>query len=343
MIITRTPFRISFCGGGSDLKSFYELHEGCVVSATVDKYMYVSIHPYFDHEKISLKYSKNELVDNVDDVEHRILREALKQFKIKGVEISSVADVPAGTGLGSSSAFTVGALNALSAYAGESLSKEELAENACDIEINRLGSPIGKQDQYAAAFGGLNFIRFLPCGKTLVEPIKVSDETLRKLERRLLMFYTGRTHNADAILCEQKKNTSRKDGEESLKRMCVLAQELKESLELGEVDRFGRALHENWRLKRTLAASIADADLDAIYETALRHGALGGKLLGAGGGGFFLFYCEEERQDELRNSLGLRDFPFRFETAGTTVVFRDDLHARRDATTPLVDVGARER
>ena len=325
MIITRTPFRVSFCGGGTDLRSFYERREGCVVSATIDKYMYLSIHPFFDPHKISLKYSQNELVDNVDEIKHRLLRETLKQFGISGVEITSVADVPAGTGLGSSSAFAVGLINALSAYATIKTSKAEIAKNACDIEINRLGSPIGKQDQYAAAFGGFNFIRFLPDETVLVEPLNISDETLRTLERRALTFYTGKTHNAESILVEQDRNTRESEKTKNLERMRELAREVKFALEAGDLDRFGEALHENWLLKKSLASGIADSQIDALYETALRHGAKGGKLLGAGGGGFFLLYCEEDRQDELRNSLGLKEFPFHFENAGTTVVFRDDL------------------
>ncbi len=325
MIITRTPFRVSFCGGGTDLKSFYERREGCVVSATIDKYMYLSIHPFFDPRKISLKYSQNELVENVNEIKHRILRETLKQFGIAGVEITSVADVPAGTGLGSSSAFTVGLISALGAYAGRRASKEEIARNACDIEINRLGSPIGKQDQYAAAFGGLNYIRFLPDERVVVEPLKIAVETLQTLERCVLIFYTGKTHNAESILVEQDRNTRAADQTKNLVRMRELALELKNALETGKLDRFGETLHENWLLKKSLAKGIADSQIDALYETALRHGAKGGKILGAGGGGFFLLYCEEDRQDELRSSLGLKEFPFHFENAGTSVVFRDDL------------------
>ena len=325
MIITRTPFRVSFCGGGTDLKSFYGRQEGCVVSATIDKYMYLSIHPFFDPQKISLKYSQNELVENVNEIKHRILRETLKQFGVKGIEITSVADVPAGTGLGSSSAFAVGLINALNAYLGFKASKEEIAKYACNIEIDRLGSPIGKQDQYAAAFGGLNFIRFLPDETVLVEPLKIAGETLRTLEGRLLAFYTGRTHNAESILVEQNRNTGKIEKTKNLIRMTELARELKSALETGELDRFGETLRENWLLKKSLATSIADARIDSIYETALRYGARGGKLLGAGGGGFFLLYCEEDRQNELRKNLGLREFPFRFENAGTTVAFRDDV------------------
>ncbi len=324
MIITKTPFRISFCGGGSDIQSFYEKQEGCVISATMNKYMYISIHPYFDHEKISLKYSKTELVDHAEKIEHRILREALCEYGVTGVEITSTADIPAGTGLGSSSSFTVGLIHALNAYTGRYETKETVAAHACDIEINRLGGPIGKQDQYAAAFGGLNFIRFMPDGRTLVEPICMKQGILDMLDNRLLLFYTGRLHDANKILTEQKSNMKESEKMEGLKRMCGLARELKESLKQGNLDSFGMMLHENWLIKRTLAKGISVKEIDEVYETAMKHGAKGGKLLGAGGGGFLLFYCEEERQEELKKSLKLREFPFHLEQDGTTIIFRDD-------------------
>ena len=323
MIITKTPFRVSFCGGGSDLKSFYERQEGCVISATVNKYMYISIHPYFEHNCISLKYSKTELVSEADRIEHRIFREALKEYGVTGVEITSTADIPAGTGLGSSSSFTVGLVNALNEYTGKPADKACMAEHACDIEINRLGSPIGKQDQYAAAFGGLNFIRFLPGGEVLVEPVGIRRETLELLDRRLLMFYTGKLHDAGRILTEQSANMKKNDKTAGLKQMCGLARELKKALEQDNLDSFGALLHENWLIKKTLASGITATEIDAAYETAMRHGAKGGKLLGAGGGGFLLFYCEEDRQEELRHSLNLREMPFRLEHDGTTVIFRE--------------------
>lgn len=324
MIITRTPFRISFCGGGSDLKSFYENQEGCVLSTTINKYMYISIHPYFESDSIALKYSQTEIVDSVDQIQHKIFKEALKQFGVSGVEITSTADVPSGTGLGSSSAFTVGLLNALNAYTGKYVSKGDIAENACDIEINRLGAPIGKQDQYAAACGGLNFIRFLPNGETVVEPVLVKKETMEKLERRLMMFYTGQLHDANAILAEQNSNMKKVDKTQSLIKMCDLARKLKVALEQQNLDAFGRLLHENWILKRELASGISNPLIDQAYDTAIAHGAKGGKLLGAGGGGFLLFYCEEDKQQAVRDALGLRQFAFRFEHGGTSVVYVGD-------------------
>lgn len=324
MIITRTPFRVSFCGGGSDLRSFYEKYEGCVLSTTINKYMYISIHPYFEENKIALKYSKTEIVDSIDAIEHRIFKEALRQYNVTGVELTSTADIPSGTGLGSSSSFTVGLINVLNAYTGKYASKGEIAENACDIEINRLGAPIGKQDQYAAAFGGLNFIRFLSNGETVVEPVLVKKNTLSQLEENLMMFYTGQLHDANKILAEQKSNMKKIDKTDSLRTMCGLARNLKKSLENQDLDAFGEILHENWILKKQLASGISNLAIDEAYDKAIRNGARGGKLLGAGGGGFLLFYCEKEKQQHLRNALGLREFPFRFEHNGTSIVHVGD-------------------
>ena len=323
MIITKTPFRISFCGGGSDMKSFYELQEGCVISATINKYMYISVHPYFEHDRISLKYSQTELVKDADQIEHRILNAVLKEYGVTGIEITSTADIPAGTGLGSSSSFTVGLIHALNEYIGRKESKADMAEHACDIEIRQLGSPIGKQDQFAAAFGGLNLIRFLPDGNTLVEPVNIPGDTLTLLDNRLVMFYTGQMHDANRILSDQKNNMSRADVRESMKQMCGLARELKTALEQGRLDSFGLLLHENWLIKKTLASGITTSGIDSAYETALQHGARGGKLLGAGGGGFLLFYCEEEKQDELRKAIGLREMPFHLEQDGTILIFKE--------------------
>lgn len=324
MIISRTAFRISFCGGGSDLPAFYEKEEGCVISTTIDRHMYVSVHPYFEPGQISLKYSRTELVDNADAIEHKILRETLKQYGIHGVEITSTADIPAGTGLGSSSTFTVGLLNTLHAYMRCSVSKEKLAEKACDLEINRLGSPIGKQDQYAAAFGGFNLIRFLPDGKVIVEPVRADSGTLHELEKNLILFYTGKLHNANRILSEQNRNTKTGDKTLTLREMCGLAKQMRIDLEEGRTADFGKLLHENWLLKKSLAASISSSDIDELYQKGMQNGAEGGKILGAGGGGFLLFCCKEERQKTLETALGLRRFPFRFEEEGSRIIFRDD-------------------
>lgn len=324
MIITRTPFRISFCGGGSDLPEFYEKYDGCVLSTSINKYMYISIHPYFEPEKIALKYSKTEIVSNIDEIEHKIFRAVLKQFNITGVEISSTADIPAGTGLGSSSSFTVGLLNALNVYKGKYASKGQIAESACEIEINHLGSPIGKQDQYAAAFGGLNFIRFLKSGQTIVERVLVKKKTLELLQRRLMMFYTGNVRNANIILSEQAKNMDKVDKIQGLIKMCELAENLRTAIENDDLDAFGKTLDYNWQIKKQMASGISNPFIDECYNKAIRNGAKGGKLLGAGGGGFLLFYCEEDKQPAVKKALGLREMPVEFDYYGTTTIFVGD-------------------
>lgn len=325
MIITKTPFRVSFCGGGSDIADFYREHGGCVLSTTINRYMYLAIHPYFDENKTSLKYSQNETVDNLDHIQHSIFRCVLGQKQIHGVEITSTADVPSGTGLGSSSSFTVGLLHTLACYKGKYLSKGALAAEACQVEIEKLGAPIGKQDQYAAAFGGLNFIRFHKDDSVSVEPVITKGSTLKELQENLVMFYTGLTHDANQILSEQKHNiTTKADKTKNLIRMCQLAEDMKRSLEQNETGDFGKILNEGWRKKRELAGSISNPVIDKLYDAALNNGALGGKLLGAGGGGFLLFYCPREKQPLLEEKLGLKAFPFRFEHDGSSVVYIGD-------------------
>ena len=324
MIITRTPFRISFAGGGSDLPDFYKKYGGCVLSTSINRYCYISIHPYFNERGTMLKYSESELVTDLSQIKHRIFNCVLNEVKLHGVEITSTADVPGGTGLGSSSTFTVGLLNAVNCYRGKYLSKGKLAAKACQVEIEKLGSPIGKQDQYAAAYGGLNFIRFHQDGEVSVSPIVMRPETYRKLQQNLMMFYTGDVRSANAILAEQKKNISAEDKVENLRKMCALAEEIKLALEDNDLSSFGRLLNDGWELKRTLASGISNPDIDKAYETAMRNGALGGKLLGAGGGGFLLFYCEPDKQEQLRIALRLRPFPFSFEKDGTSVIYIGD-------------------
>lgn len=324
MIITKTPFRVSFCGGGSDIADFYREYGGCVLSTTINRYMYLSIHPYFDAGMTALKYSQNEIVSDLNDIAHSIFHCVLNDKHIQGVEISSTADVPSGTGLGSSSSFTVGLLHTLYCYEGKYISKGKLAEEACKVEIEKLGAPIGKQDQYAAAFGGLNFIRFHKDESVSVEPIITSRETLKLLQENLVMFYTGMKHDANTILAEQKQNISNKVKTKNLIRMCELAEDMKHSLESNELGDFGAILNESWQKKRELAGSISNLAIDELYETAMENGAIGGKLLGAGGGGFLLFYCPKEKQVLLREKLRLRIFPFRFEHDGSSVIYIGD-------------------
>ena len=324
MIITKTPFRVSFCGGGSDMANFYEKYGGCVLSTSINKYCYISIHPYFNENQTVLKYSENELVDSPDQIKHRIFRQVLTDMGIHGVEISSTADIPGGTGLGSSSTFTVGLLNTLNCYKGKFVSKDKLAKLACEVEIERLGNPIGKQDQYGVALGGLNFIKFNQDGSVSHEPILMEGKTYKELQKNLLMFYTGTTRSANTILAEQTKNITSEDKARNLLKMCGLAKDMKVALENNDISSFGKILDEGWQLKKELASGIANPAIDEAYEIAMKNGALGGKLLGAGGGGFLLFYCEEEKQDQLKKAIGLRELDFSFERDGTSIVYIGD-------------------
>lgn len=324
MIITKTPFRVSFCGGGSDMANFYEKYGGCVLSTSINKYCYISIHPYFNENQTLLKYSENELVDSPDQIKHRIFRQVLTDMGIHGVEISSTADIPGGTGLGSSSTFTVGLLNTLNCYKGKFVSKDKLAKLACEVEIEKLGNPIGKQDQYGAALGGLNFINFNQDGSVSHEPILMEGKTYKKLQKNLLMFYTGTTRSANNILAEQTKNITSDDKARNLLKMCGLAKDMKVALENNDISSFGKILDEGWQLKKELASGIANPAIDEAYEIAMKNGALGGKLLGAGGGGFLLFYCEEEKQEQLKKAIGLRELDFSFERDGTSVIYIGD-------------------
>ncbi len=324
MIITRAPFRVSFCGGGSDLPAFYEKYGGCVLSTTIRKYMYLTIHNYFHKDQIVLKYSKTETVEDYDSIEHKYFRQCLKDFDIMGVEISSMADIPSGTGLGSSSAFTVALLHLLHTYRGEFVSKYKLAKDACEIEIDKLGEPIGKQDQFAAAFGGLNFYEFQPSGFVNVEPIIMAPQSYRTLEGNILMFYLGGVHSASAILKEQSQNVKAMDKAIVQKQMCELTRTLKQELQRNNIDAMGELLHKNWMLKKSLASGISNPLIDETYEKAMNAGALGGKLLGAGGAGFMIFYVKPDRQNDVRNALGnLREMDFEMDNSGASIVHVD--------------------
>lgn len=324
MIMTRAPFRISFAGGGSDLRNFYARNGyGAVLSTSINKYMYIMIHPYF-HNKIRIKYSKTEDVDSIHEIQHPIVRECLKLVGIeKGVEIASIADVPAGTGLGSSSTFTVCLLHALYAYKKKFVTKEELAEQACKVEIDILQEPIGKQDQYASSYGGLNYIRFNKDETVFIEPLVCDQEIIRRLGKNLLMFYISNERKASTILTEQKNNLNTQEKYEVVKKMMRLAEDLRDSLNKRLFRRFGEILHEGWTLKKKLADHISNPQFDEYYNIALEAGALGGKILGAGGGGFFLFYCEPKYQKNLRKNLRLRELQFNFDAEGSRIMFMD--------------------
>jgi D-glycero-alpha-D-manno-heptose-7-phosphate kinase len=324
MIITRAPFRVSFCGGGSDLPSFYEQYGGCVLSTTIRKYMYLTIHNYFEKNQIVLKYSKTENVHDFSDIDHKIFKQCLSDFGLKGVEISSMADIPAGTGLGSSSTFTVALLHLLYTYTGQYVSKYKLAKEACEVEIEKLGEPIGKQDQFAAAFGGLKFYEFMPNGFVNVEPVIMAPESYKKLENNILMFYLGGTHSASAILKEQSKNVKTVDKAAVQKQMCDIARNLKEELQNNNVDAMGELLHKNWILKRSLASGITNSLIDETYDKAMMAGATGGKLLGAGGAGFMIFYVPEEKHESVRTALShLREMEFEMDNSGASIVMTD--------------------
>lgn len=320
MIITRTPFRASFVGGGSDIRDFYTKNGyGAVVSSTIRKYMYIIIHPYF-HDKIRIKYSKTEDVKDIDEIEHPIVRECIKKVQIgRGIEIASFADVPAGTGLGSSSAFTVGLLNALYAYKGKIVSKEKLAAEACEIEIDILGEPIGKQDQYASAYGNINYIRFNSDETVDVCPIYLADSSRREIENHLCLYYLGGNRKSSDILYEQKKNICQEEGFQNLKKIVMLAEELKDILQEGNINLMGDLLHREWLLKKKLAPRISNEIIDKFYEEALNNGALGGKVLGAGESGFMLLYAKDHRI--LEKILGCRMLPFGLDKEGTKIIF----------------------
>lgn len=321
MIITRTPFRISFAGGGSDLNAFYSQEPGVVLSTAIDKYMYLTVMQRFGNT-FRISYSKTELVDQVDSIEHPIVRECLRSIEIRrGLEIVSMADIPSQTGLGSSSSFTVGLLHALYAIQGRVVSAERLAREACEIEIEKLHEPIGKQDQYIAAHGGLQLIRFNPDGSVFTDPVVCPPGTKQELNRRLMIFYTGMTRSARDVLDKQRSATNEK--RPVLRRMCAIAYEMRDVLTAGnDLNAFGRLLHEAWQAKRSIEASISSRDFDDIYERGIRAGALGGKLLGAGGGGFMLFYCEPHLQNRLRTELAeLQEVPFGFDSQGSSIIY----------------------
>lgn len=329
MIISRTPFRISFAGGGSDLPSFYRREPGAVLSTSIDKYMYIAIHPFFDPKKIQLKYSKTELVDAIDDIRHPIFKEVLKMYNLTGVDLNSIADIPSGTGLGSSSAFTVGLLNAVRAYIGKATSGPKLGEMACDVEINKVGSPIGKQDQYAAACGGLNFITFYGDETVNVEKIIMDPLKKRELDENLMMVFVGGEHSANAILKNQQAAISDEKKFQTQKDMVKLAYDLRSSLESNDIDDFGRILHEGWLMKKSLTSGISTGIVDEMYDRGIKAGALGGKLLGAGGAGFILFYCPKERQEAFRQQMGnINEMKFHFDDFGSKIIYIGDLFSK---------------
>jgi D-glycero-alpha-D-manno-heptose-7-phosphate kinase len=321
MIISQTPYRVSFAGGGTDLPAFSKYEYGAVLSTTIDQHMYVTIHRRFE-PTIRISYSRTETAETIDEVQHDLIREAMRLIEIdEPLEITTIGDVPAGTGMGSSSSLAIGLLNALFAYKGQVVSRQRLAEMSCRIEIDLLRKPIGRQDQYAAAFGGLNYLRFNPDDTVDVEPVPCRPEILDELERRTLLLYTGQTRNADGILEQQSNGTASRRG--VLLQMRDLADEMRKALVgAGDLDQFAALLHTGWELKRSLGFGISFARVDEWYAAARRNGATGGKLLGAGGGGFLLLMAPPWRHRAIREALGRpRELPFRFARHGSRNIF----------------------
>ena len=324
MIITRSPLRISLGGGGTDLPSYYRRHGGFLLAAAIDKYVYFTVHRTFVDELI-VKYSRLERVKGADDVQHPIVREALRLAGVEGpyLELTSMADIPAGTGLGSSGSFTTALVKALHTLGNRVVSARELAEQACHIEIDRLGEPIGKQDQYIAAVGGITCFEFRPDDSVAIWPLKLSTETRYNLEDNLLLFFTGYTRAASAILKEQDDRTRGGDDGmlDSLHGVKELGHQSKDALEAGDLHGFAELMRTHWERKRRRGGGISNPDIDRWYEIGMANGGLGGKLIGAGGGGFLMFYAEEKvRLRRVMADLGLPELRFRFDFEGTKVV-----------------------
>lgn len=327
MIISRTPFRMSFVGGGSDLKAYYQHGYGSVVSTAINKYIYITVNRRFT-DSIRVGYSKIEEVKNVEDIEHNLVREALKLLEITngGIDIVYMSDLlPAqeGSGLGGSSSLIVCTLNALHAYKGENVSAETLAKEASKIEIDILGRPIGKQDQYAAAYGGFNHIQFNADESVFVNPVIFKKGIKEELNNKLLLFHTGINTRSDTILTEQRRRT--KDNLHMLDKMVQLSEELLDELKCGNIEKFGEILHKGWVYKQKLATNITSPIINSYYEKARKAGAIGGKILGSGGGGFLLFYCGEKNQDNVRKALSnLKEAAFKFEPQGSKIIYVND-------------------
>lgn len=329
MIISKTPLRASFFGGGTDFKDYYENSScgyGAVISTALNMYVYIMVCKRFDSH-IRVCYTKNEFVNSVDQIEHNIIREALKIVGIEnGIDIVYSADIPlssAGVGLASSSALAVGVLNALYTYKGEYASPEKLARMACEIEINRMGNPIGVQDQYACAYGGFRVYKFWADGKVSATPVSVSRENNKALQNNLMLYYTGLTRISSEILAEQKENIAKKN--RILDQMLEMVGEAEQIIGKGDLDQWGKMLDVAWHKKRSLASKISNSDIDFMYEKAKNAGAIGGKVLGAGGGGFLLLYVSDENKESVRKALkDYKEVEFEFENEGSRIIFMEE-------------------
>jgi len=324
MIISRTPFRISLAGGGSDFAEYYRARAGHVVTLAINRYMYVTVNRRFDHN-IRVSYTRTEIVDHLDDLQHDLIRESMRMVGLtRGIEVTTIADLPAGIGLGSSSSLTVGVLNALYALKGELKPAAELARRACEIEIAILKKPIGKQDQYIAAFGGFHDIGFLPDERVSVQPVVCSPAVRRRLLRQLLLFYTGVRREAGSVLSEaREKLASQPQARETIDGLVALAGQVREGLSSGRVAQLGRLLDESWSLKKRMASTVSNGHLDNLYLRAREAGASGGKVAGAGGGGCLLLCAPREKQRRIRHAMtdaGLREIPFDLEPEGSRII-----------------------
>lgn len=321
MVIVQTPLRISLFGGGTDFPSYFRADGGCVLSTTIDKYIFITVKRRFD-QKLRVGWTRTEMVDGVSEITHELIREAFRKTGIsQGVEITTMGDIPSqGSGLGSSSTVTVGSLHAMYSLKGELVQAGKLAKEACEIEIDILGKPIGVQDQYIAAFGGLRFMEFTTEGKVQCQKLQLPAEIIRELNGNLVLFYTGTTRSSGTILTEQKNNISNRI--ETLRLMKQIAFQARDELLNGNVEAIGDFLHESWQLKKRLASRISNGKLDELYHAAREAGATGGKITGAGGGGFILLYCPIAKQKVMRQALnGLQELPFNFEPDGSKVIF----------------------
>ena len=329
MIVTKTPFRISFAGGGSDISSFYKYHDGAVISATINKYSFIVLHELFEgNKKYCLKYTTTEFANNLEEISHPIFRAALSNYSLnKNIEITSVADIPSGTGLASSSAFSASLLSALNYFTNNNKSKSQLANDVCNLEINQLSEPIGKQDQYSCVFGGLNFFKFKSNGSVVRKKLSISDYSIKILEKNILLFYTGMQRKTSLLLKKQNENISSRGNEfKNMIKLVDLAYKMKENLLNSNFDDFGLNLNKSWELKKSFNESITNKNIDEYYSLALQNGALGGKITGAGGGGFLMLYCPEKNQNNLRKALfNLTELKFQFEPDGTQIIFKENI------------------
>jgi len=327
MIVSRTPLRMSFVGGGSDLPSYYKQKGGAVLSTSIDKYMYVTVNQKFDND-IRLSYSMTENESNVQQIKHPIVRNTLELLDIQGgIEITSISDIPShGSGLGSSSSYTVALLHALYAYKGKSISKDELGRLSSHIEIDLCGDIIGKQDQYAAAFGGLNLIEFNEDDSVVVSPVICKPKTIKKMEDSIIVFYTGRTRIASTLLSKQSNNMKQADKIKLMSNMVSLAYEMRSLLENDDIESLGELLDKNWQLKRQMTLGISDSQIDSWYSKGILAGATGGKLLGAGNGGFIMFFAPKEKHTDIIKAMkDLQRVPFSFDNCGSKIVFSDQM------------------